>query len=81
MKNPGVFPTIDKEALNLDLHTDFDTFFNHGSAEHDRFTELEMERLVQAGYLMKFSSYDACATFLGAPPVLSQLGLITKQNN
>eukprot|EP00971_Amphidinium_carterae_P118757 2352772-Amphidinium_carterae.1 len=38
-----------------------------------------MERLVAAGYVHAFDDLEACSSFLGCLPVLSPLGLISKQ--
>eukprot|EP00971_Amphidinium_carterae_P003703 73586-Amphidinium_carterae.1 len=79
MLNPGIFPATDHSLLTASIATEFASFKNHSSAEDSEITFTEMERLVTAGYVNAYDDLESCSSCLGQRPVLSPLGLISKQ--
>ena len=81
--DPGnIFPPDDEEV-------DFDNFqlpspdkhVNYATVEDDEASAAEVDRLIQTGFVKEFDSYQAMATWLGKPPHLSKLGMITKEKD
>ena len=78
----GIFEPYD-EAMDVrtvdpaDLATE-NEFVNYAGVEEDELVLEELTRLTEAHWLHKFDNTEAAAEYLGAEPVLSKIGVITK---
>jgi hypothetical protein len=78
----GVFPlaelvpgdVLDPAALEHDL----DGFTNYAGIDEDLDVRSQIEAFTAKGYLKEFACLAECTAYLGAPPLLSRFGAITK---
>ena len=83
--NTGIFPALPSEGHDADawesLGTDFDGFMNHSTVESDPAAAIEIQRLIDhtPAFVKTFPSLAACTAWLGGTPVLSKMGMITKE--
>jgi len=83
IEDRGVFECYDAQqderAVDPEsLETEPD-FVNYAGVEEDDLVAEELERLVQASWLLCFDNVEAAAVYLEAQPVLSRIGVITKE--
>jgi hypothetical protein len=81
----GVFPLSNDcsgEVLRPeDLNQDPEGFTNYQGIDDDPEVFAEVEEFARKGYLKRFDDAQSCTRFLGAPPVVSRFGAITKIRN
>ena len=74
----GIFPRTDELGTCADdLLVDPENF-EDVSVEVDDDGWIEVQRLVERGWIKQFESYSELCAFLGEDPVLSKFGIITK---
>eukprot|EP00971_Amphidinium_carterae_P154336 3060600-Amphidinium_carterae.1 len=74
-----IFPEVESEPLEHAVEsTDWASFTNYSSVEDDEHAMAEIERLVKVGYIQTFTDLDECRASVQGEPVLSKLGLISK---
>eukprot|EP00971_Amphidinium_carterae_P352447 6492599-Amphidinium_carterae.1 len=77
MVDPGIFPKVSDELtpqyLSEDPHV-----LNYRDVDGDAHAQQEIDRLIEAGYLRRFDSWENLKREVGRP-ILSKLGLITKE--
>lgn len=71
---PGDF----HEGAELPDHT---LHKNYTSVDDDPAAGPEVERLIETGFVQAFSTHDELSKWLGGPPHLSKLGMITKEKD
>ena len=79
----GLFPKVteEEEFERLDpegLWTDLDQFANYEGIESNEAARETIQGYADAGFLKVCDSLDECRKYLGAEPVVSKLGCITK---
>ena len=75
----GIFPRTDVFGARVDeLGVGPKEFLAYASVEADDDGWVEVQRLVERGWLRQFESYSALRAFLGKDRVLRKFGLITK---
>ena len=65
---------LDPAALEHDL----DGFTNYSGIDEDDEVFAQIEAFTAKGYLKQFADLEACTAYLGAPPLVSCFGAITK---
>ena len=81
----GIFPTHSEEEDPLttcadDLYTE-PAFTNYAGVEENEAVALEMQRLLEAGFVKQFQAYEDVVKHLGAEAVLSRIGVIERIRN
>eukprot|EP00971_Amphidinium_carterae_P049153 968500-Amphidinium_carterae.1 len=75
-----VFPEVGTDAIEHEVEaTDWASFANYSSVDGDVHAMTEIDRLVRLGYLRSFGDLEQCRAFVLGEPVLSKLGLISKE--
>lgn len=78
-----LFPTVEDDRdpdLHFDdLFTDFDSFRNYSNVEDNDAAVEAILNYHKKGYIKQFDSLDQVRKYLGAEPILSKFGCISKQ--
>jgi hypothetical protein len=79
----GIFPKADKppEHPYEELSTNIDEFANYAGIEQDDEMWEEMKGFIKKEYVHVFKTLKDCVEYLGAKPVLSKTGTVTKIRN
>ena len=81
IKDPGIFPQNDAEPESgdgVDYFHDPSGHENYKSVEDDPMALVEIQRLIDTGYVKTFDDLDACQEWLGGTPLTSKLAMVTK---
>ena len=77
----GVFPLAQQKDDFVDpefLEVAPERFKNYSGMDDDEEVLEQIEGFVAKGYMKKFDDFSSCSAFLGAPPVLSRFGVVSK---
>ncbi|CAK0822776.1 unnamed protein product, partial [Prorocentrum cordatum] len=81
IQDPGIFPPVhgpdDRDEGDLTETPDAE-LRNYTSVDGDPHADPEVERLKASGFVKTFHSREAVEKYLGGPPQVSKLGMITK---
>ena len=81
IKDPGIFPQNDAEPESgdgVDYFHDPSGHENYKSVEDDPMALVEIQRLIDTGYVKTFDDLSACQEWLGGTPLTSKLAMVTK---
>ena len=80
----GIWPTADPTAQDdpdADLASDFDGFVNYDGFDNDQECFNELWSFVERGKLKAFKNLEECREYLGAEPLLSRFGVLSRTKN